>query len=312
MPRLKFANLSFNTLSSPLNKNIGQQWSQLRSLVLNSTHIDWRSVRQLIQLLPELQELHLSFNDYNHVDLEDDINTEKCESCAQLQENTTKLNKCQKTSDTRKNLTDDEKSDESTTRQKDHDPQSSTKCDDYENKNDALRLTVANSHFQTHCQCPPLYNKSENGELKKRVIHTNIKKLQFTGNPIKKWSEICKLGKSFPNLESLVLADCPIESLDICCEVSSVEDSNTNKTCRSYDRTESGCEADELETPHCHFRNLLFLNLNCTAIADWCEIERVAKFQKLQCLRIQVRQKIVFNNSSNGLSVRKRIFSYTI
>lgn len=35
----------------------------------------------------------------------------------------------------------------------------------------------------------------------------------FKGNPISTWSEVCKLGRAFPNLESLVLAECPLQSL---------------------------------------------------------------------------------------------------
>lgn len=34
-----------------------------------------------------------------------------------------------------------------------------------------------------------------------------------TGNPVSTWSEVCKLGRAFPNLESLVLAECPLQSL---------------------------------------------------------------------------------------------------
>lgn len=38
--------------------------------------------------------------------------------------------------------------------------------------------------------------------------------MHFTGNPVTDWVEICRLGRVFPSLESLVLADCPIRSLD--------------------------------------------------------------------------------------------------
>jgi hypothetical protein len=42
----------------------------------------------------------------------------------------------------------------------------------------------------------------------------NVKKLHFTGNPVATWREICKLGLAFPTLEALVLAECPLQSLD--------------------------------------------------------------------------------------------------
>jgi hypothetical protein len=44
--------------------------------------------------------------------------------------------------------------------------------------------------------------------------YCNVKKLHFTGNPVATWREICKLGLAFPTLEALVLAECPLQSLD--------------------------------------------------------------------------------------------------
>jgi hypothetical protein len=44
--------------------------------------------------------------------------------------------------------------------------------------------------------------------------YCNVKKLHFTGNPVATWREICKLGLAFPTLEDLVLAECPLQSLD--------------------------------------------------------------------------------------------------
>lgn len=44
--------------------------------------------------------------------------------------------------------------------------------------------------------------------------YCNVKKLHFTGNPVATWREICKLGLAFRTLEDLVLAECPLQSLD--------------------------------------------------------------------------------------------------
>lgn len=44
-------------------------------------------------------------------------------------------------------------------------------------------------------------------------VHEQLKKLHFSGNPISSWREISKLGYAFPNLESLLVNDCPITSL---------------------------------------------------------------------------------------------------
>lgn len=41
--------------------------TNLRSLVLNNTKLNWFSVEELLKLLPSLEELHLSLNEYTHV-----------------------------------------------------------------------------------------------------------------------------------------------------------------------------------------------------------------------------------------------------
>lgn len=41
--------------------------TNLRSLVLNNTKLNWSSVEELLKLLPSLEELHLSLNEYTHV-----------------------------------------------------------------------------------------------------------------------------------------------------------------------------------------------------------------------------------------------------
>lgn len=59
--------------------------------------------------------------------------------------------------------------------------------------------------------CP---GESTCSQYKKSNGHDGVRKLHFTGNPVTDWVEICRLGRVFPSLESLVLADCPIRSLD--------------------------------------------------------------------------------------------------
>ena len=98
------------------------KYDALRSLVLNGTRVSWSTVQRLVRLLRNLEELHLSLNEYKSVDLG--------------------------------------------------------------------------------------VEQPENRD------HT-LKKLHLTGNPIEFWSEIAKCGYVFSSLESLVLAECPIRSLDI-------------------------------------------------------------------------------------------------
>ena len=203
MPRLRFLNLSFNELSTPLDNSINAmfKWQHLQNLVLNSTLINWQSVRKLLIWFPELKELHLSKNDYETVDLNvDDI---VCD------------------------------------------------CDDDQCQN-------CHTHFGI------------------RVLH-------FNGNLIRSWNEARKLGIVFPNLENLVLADCPIVSLNPDFE------SDVNYHSANTKRQDSGCECDpQIESPHSNFRNLRILNLNFTLLSHWDEIEALARFPVLQSARVQV------------------------
>lgn len=222
MPRLKFVNLSFNILSTPLTDSIDRsiKWQQLKNLVLNSTYINWESVSEILDHLPHLEELHLSLNDYNNVCL---INN----NCQQLDNNC-----C-------------------------------LKHDEEENTNNGK------------CECrKDLSHK-----------HSIIKILHFTGNPIVNWREVCKLGYAFPNLETLVLAECPIQSLDITNDADGDEMVMNN---RNYERSESESESNGGKvSPHCSFRKLKFINLNATQLGTWDDIERLSKFPSLQCVRIQ-------------------------
>lgn len=224
MPRLKFVNLSFNQLSSPLTQaelDLSFKWQQLRNLVLNSTNVDWKSVQQILDCLPRLEELHLSLNEYDHVDLCD----EKDCTCPKHTE---------------------------------------------ENEND-------DNGDDIKCSCPKV-------DYRKKHKHQGIRKMHFTGNPVSHWREVCKIGYAFPNLESLVLAECPIRTLDL------EEEEKDGEGNREYLRCESQCEAeDSAVSPHDSFRKLKFLNLNSTLISTWDDIERLAKFPQLQRLRIQVR-----------------------
>lgn len=127
----------------------------------------------------------------------------------------------------------------------------------------------------------------------------------------------------FPNLKSLVLAECPIRSLgleenrNLPCEDScrmkeeghgtqdnenmnhlDVEehipsmDDKGNRIFESkinYDRSESKSESNgtSIKSPHDPFRMLRFLNVNGTLLSTWDEVERLARFPALKSLRIQ-------------------------
>ncbi|KYN31031.1 Tubulin-specific chaperone cofactor E-like protein [Trachymyrmex septentrionalis] len=174
MPKIKFVNLSFNCLAEVLEIKHGN-YDHLRNLVLNGTRVSWSTVQGLVRLLRNLEELHLSLNEYKTVDLD--------------------------------------------------------------------------------------HQKPEN-------VNPALKKLHFTGNPVEVWNEISKLGYLFPNLKSLVLAECPIR-----------------RGWPSESKPESN--GMTIESPHDPFRMLRFLNLNGTLLSIWDEVERLARFPALKSLRIQ-------------------------
>lgn len=67
MPRVEFVNLSLNPLCGPIEPPSNFSLTNLRSLVLNNTRLDWECVEALINCVKSLEELHLSLNDYHNV-----------------------------------------------------------------------------------------------------------------------------------------------------------------------------------------------------------------------------------------------------
>lgn len=224
MPRVEFVNLSLNRLGGPIELSPPCKMDRLRSLVLNNTKLEWYGVETLLRLLPVLEELHLSLNEYTHV-LIDTIVDDSYET---------------------------EMVDE-------------TSCD------------------ETICQCLEEQIQSSRGQkrsasecslYKKTEAHQGVKKLHLTGNHISEWSEICRVGRLFPNLEALVLADCPIDSL---CPPGNSEEKQSSSTSAQFAKTES----------HEHFKNLTLLNLSNAKIDSWDDIDRLARFPALKNLRVQ-------------------------
>uniref|UniRef100_A0A1L8E5X2 Putative tubulin-specific chaperone e n=1 Tax=Nyssomyia neivai TaxID=330878 RepID=A0A1L8E5X2_9DIPT len=236
MPRVEFVNLSLNRLGGPVEPPREFSMTRLRSLVLNNTRLEWENIDSLLNLLPMLEELHLSLNDYKQVlidTIEDDF--------------TVPLEGIQ--------LNDDEEDDAATVE-------------------DEMANQVCTCGSKTNTDLPSggvIRNDSVSSMYRKTNVHEGVKKLHFTGNPVTEWLEICRLGRVFPKLESLVLADCPIKSL----ESPNIATSNTQND-------DNNCDPS-----HAHFQNLTFLNLSNSDIQTWDDIDRLARFPKLKNLRVQ-------------------------
>lgn len=98
-----------------------------------------------------------------------------------------------------------------------------------------------------------LTGESTCSQYKKSNGHDGVKKLHFTGNPVQDWVEICRLGRVFPSLESLVLADCPIRSLDAP-PLSPTSAAASPGTSSSTTDVNANSEEEETAVSHAHFR----------------------------------------------------------
>lgn len=65
--QLQFLNISRNVLRGPWPHIGVQQFTALRCLVLNATYLEWYAMGRLLELVPNLIELHLSDNGYTNV-----------------------------------------------------------------------------------------------------------------------------------------------------------------------------------------------------------------------------------------------------
>ncbi|KAH8331746.1 hypothetical protein KR074_010648 [Drosophila pseudoananassae] len=111
---------------------------------------------------------------------------------------------------------------------------------------------------------PDTETEEEKEQRRLTKAHPELKTLHFTGNPVEHWQEICRLGRLFPNLEALVLADCPIRSLQA---------------------EEAENEAESAS--HRYFPSLKLLNLSSAQLNSWSAIDQLAKFGQLRNLRVK-------------------------
>lgn len=264
MPRVEFVNLSLNRLCGPVERPAawmgdgtggGGGLGCIKNLVLNNTRLDWDGVETIINMLPVLEELHLSLNDYRNV-LIDTIDDylwdvgEEDEEAAEVA------------------LPPDEDTEP---------PDERCSCD--KPKETSGKATKRSD--------------STSSTYKKTTAHEGVKKLHFTGNPVSEWSEICRLGRVFPKLESLVLAECPLRAIAAAPKSPPPPTLSASPPSSSSSSDESAAGASDgeptviIDPPHQYFRNLALLNLSSTQINTWDDIDRLAKFPALRNLRVQ-------------------------
>ena len=76
MPNLRFLNLSQNDFSQVTTVVFQDQEEKTRrllsvkSLVLNNTHVPWSAISHLLESMPNLNELHLSLNNYTSMEMD--------------------------------------------------------------------------------------------------------------------------------------------------------------------------------------------------------------------------------------------------
>lgn len=226
MPRVEFVNLSLNRLSGPVEPPIELGMNKLRSLVLNNTRLEWESVESLLNFLPALEELHLSLNDYTSVliDTDDDY-------LLDMDDETTVCNCSVNETTTTATVTATDEEQQPSGSNDEHQKQTVDKDEDN------------------------LFKRSDSvsSNYKKTNPHPGVKMLHFTGNPVKDWYEICRLGRVFPNLESLVLAECPLKGVE---EIPKPQSSSSqdSSSAANNSTTSTDQNSNNRDPPHSHFQ----------------------------------------------------------
>ncbi|XP_013411903.1 tubulin-specific chaperone cofactor E-like protein isoform X1 [Lingula anatina] len=72
MPKIESINFSCNPLMAEIDDEVGNQsFPNIKRLILNKTGAAWSTVEVLLKIMPSVEELHLSLNDYTEVDLKE-------------------------------------------------------------------------------------------------------------------------------------------------------------------------------------------------------------------------------------------------
>lgn len=106
-------------------------------------------------------------------------------------------------------------------------------CNGY--KNVLLDVCEHNDHNKTLCCRNDLLNNDVLA-YKLKTPYDKLKTLYFRKNPVKNWSDICQLGRVFPSLETLVLAECHLTHINCVRTFTHLKNLNLNDiACEQWD-----------------------------------------------------------------------------
>ncbi|XP_026477838.1 tubulin-specific chaperone cofactor E-like protein [Ctenocephalides felis] len=280
-------------------EQLAEKCGAVRELDLAQNRLrSWRAVTQILQRVPKVEFLNLSFNNIGGT-----LRREECSLCLQRLRNIVLNNTRVTWTNVRRLLEAMPKLEELHLSLNDYkkvlldleveDPKQNgcnkeEGCCCQQKQDEVIDEEEADDVFENEGDGE---SRCEN-EMEYMKAHEGVRKLHFLGNPIRQWGEIARLGRLFPNLESLVVAQCPLQSLECVYNDEGKEESeeiSQEDKERFYRRSESDPESAERkpEEAHTYFRNLTFLNLNTTKINDWGDIDRLARFPALRSLRVQ-------------------------
>lgn len=239
MPKIKFVNLSFNSLAEVLEVKHGS-YDLLKNLVLNGTRVSWSTVQGLIRLLRNLEELHLSLNEYKTVDLDHETQENGNDSLKKLHftgnpvEVWNEISKLGYIFPSLESLVlaecplrslalvDNRNSNEEMCPKK----ESESLCQDNENMNNfevEENTSVGEKGNRIFSEDKVNYDRSESESessgTTNRSSHDPFRQLRFlnmNGTLLSTWDDVERLAR-FPALKSLRIQGCPLFEVNVVC-----------------------------------------------------------------------------------------------
>ncbi|GFR87933.1 tubulin-specific chaperone cofactor E-like protein [Elysia marginata] len=247
IPHLTFLNLTSNQLVSHVSSLIcsrSRPLPCLTHLVLNNTGVTWDIINQLLVIFPRLIELHLGRNNYQNVQL-------NCPSQSGVSSLQSQTDKNQPTAGESESTLDNLSASAKLRLLSDNSSAASASgLSKKEETTDNANL------YPAPPSGPSALAPSATTLRPSPICSLAVHRLFFANNCITEWEEISKLGRSFPNLEYLLLSETDITGL-----------------------------GNPQDIPQC-FPNLKSLGLGQTQLKSWEEVEKLVCFPMLTDVRL--------------------------